>query len=136
MGRITNDLEIKQTQSGIAVLSFTVAVNKTYGKQGEEKQADFIDCVAWRNTAEFISKYFSKGKMIAITGELRTRVYEDKNGSKHKVTELYINNAEFTGEKAAAPQQIPQEIPPQSVDAAVIELGGFDEIGSDSDLPY
>lgn len=127
MGRITNDLEIKQTQSGIAVLSFTVAVNRTYGKQGDEKQADFIDCVAWRNTAEFIGKYFSKGKMIALQGELRTRIYEDKNGSKHKVTELYINNAEFTGEKAAAPQ---------SVDAAAIELGGFDEIGSDSDIPF
>lgn len=86
MGRITQDLELKQTQNGTSVLSFNVAVDRGYVKQGEERQTDFITCVAWRQTAEFISKYFSKGRMIALEGNLRTRTYDDKNGSKHYVT--------------------------------------------------
>ena len=110
MGRITHELELKQTQSGTAVLQFTVAVDR-YTKD-EEKQADFISCVAWRQTAEFISKYFGKGRMIAITGSLRTRTYDDKNGSKHYVTEINVEQADFTGEKSTqnAPQaaQSPQ----------------------------
>lgn len=110
MGRITHELELKQTQSGTAVLQFTVAVDR-YTKD-EEKQADFISCVAWRQTAEFISKYFSKGRMIAITGSLRSRTYDDRNGSKHYVTEINVEQADFTGEKSTqnAPQaaQSPQ----------------------------
>lgn len=98
MGRITHDLEIKQTQSGTAVLSFTVAVERSFVRQGEERQADFITCVAWRNQAEFINRYFAKGRMIAIVGNLRTRTYDDKNGTKHYVTEVYVDEAQFTGE--------------------------------------
>ena len=98
LGRITQDLELKQTPNGIAVLSFTVAVDRNYSK-GEEKQSDFISCVAWKQTAEFINRYFGKGRMIAVEGQLRTRTYEDKNGSKHYVTEVYVDNASFTGEK-------------------------------------
>lgn len=98
MGRITQDLELKQTPNGVAVLSFTVAVDRNYSK-GEEKQSDFISCVAWKERAEFISRYFGKGRMIAVEGQLRTRTYEDKNGSKHYVTEVYVDNASFTGEK-------------------------------------
>ncbi len=98
MGRITHDLELKSTQSGGSVLSFTAAVERNFVKQGEEKQSDFITCVAWRQQAEFISKYFSKGRMIAIEGNLRTRNYEDKNGSKHYVTEVYVDSVSFTGE--------------------------------------
>ena len=100
MGRIVQDLELKQTQNGAAVLSFTIAVDRNFVKQGEERQSDFIDCVAWRNQAEFISKWFGKGRMIAIVGNLRKRVYEDKNGTKHYVTEVYVDEASFTGEKA------------------------------------
>lgn len=98
MGRITQDLELKQTPNGVAVLSFTVAVDRNYTK-GEEKQTDFISCVAWKERAEFISRYFGKGRMIALEGQLRTRTYEDKHGSKHYVTEVYVDNASFTGEK-------------------------------------
>jgi single-strand DNA-binding protein len=97
LGRITQDLELKQTPSGIAVLSFTVAVDRNYTK-GEEKQSDFISCVAWKERAEFISRYFGKGRMIAVEGQLRTRTYEDKHGSKHYITEVYVDNASFTGE--------------------------------------
>ena len=100
LGRITQDLELKQTPNGIAVLSFTVAVDRNYSK-GEEKQSDFISCVAWKERAEFISRYFGKGRMIAVEGQLRTRTYEDKHGSKHYVTEVYVDNASFTGEKKA-----------------------------------
>lgn len=98
MGRITHDLELKQTPSGVSVLTFSVAVERSYAKQGEEKQVDFITCVAWQKTAEFVSKYFAKGRMIALEGSLRSRTYDDKNGSKHYVTEVYVDNASFTGE--------------------------------------
>lgn len=104
MGRITHDLEIRQSQGGIAVLSFTVAVERGYVKQGEERQTDFINCVAWRQQAEFIGKYFSKGRMIAIEGNLRTRTYDDKNGTKHYVTEVFVDNVSFTGEKVSGGQ--------------------------------
>jgi single-strand DNA-binding protein len=97
LGRITQDLELKQTPNGVSVLSFTVAVDRNYTK-GEEKQSDFISCVAWKERAEFISRYFGKGRMIAVEGQLRTRTYEDKNGVKHYVTEVYVDNASFTGE--------------------------------------
>ena len=100
MGRITQDLELKQTQSGASVLSFSVAVDRNFVKQGEERQTDFIDCVAWRQQAEFISRYFGKGRMICIEGNLRKRVWEDKNGTKHYVTEVFVDNVSFTGEKA------------------------------------
>lgn len=88
MGRLVADPELKHTPSGVAVTSFTLAVDRNYAKPGEERQTDWIDVVAWRGTAEFICKYFTKGRMIAVTGSLQTRTWEDKNGSKHKATEL------------------------------------------------
>lgn len=100
MGRIIHDLEVRQTPSGTAVLQFTVAVDRNYSKDGGEKQTDFINCVAWRNVAEFIAKWFYKGRMIAVDGRLQTRTYEDKNGAKHYITELIVENANFTGEKS------------------------------------
>lgn len=99
LGRITHDLEVRQTPGGTAVLQFTVAVDRNYSKDGE-KQTDFINCVAWRQTAEFIGRYFGKGRMIAVDGRLQTRTYEDKNGTKHYITELIVENANFTGEKS------------------------------------
>ena len=93
MGRITQDLDLRQTPNGTPVLTFNVAVDRGYAKQGEDRQTDFITCVAWQKTAEFISRYFGKGRMIAIEGNLRTRTYDDKNGSKHYVTEVYVDNA-------------------------------------------
>ena len=95
LGRVTNELELKQTPKGVSVLAFTVAVDRNT----KDKQTDFISCVAWRQTAEFISKYFGKGRMIAVEGQLRTRTFDDKNGVKHYVTEVYVDGASFTGEK-------------------------------------
>jgi single-strand DNA-binding protein len=100
MGRITNDLEVKQTQSGVACLQFNIAVERNFKNSNGEYDTDFITCVAWRETCEFIAKYFSKGKMIAVEGQLRSRTYEDKNGTKHYITEVYVDSASFTGEKS------------------------------------
>lgn len=102
MGRITRDLELRHTQSGTAVCQFCVAVTRSFKDANGEYQSDFIDCVAWRNSAEFITKYFSKGALIALDGELQTRNYTDKDGNKRKATELLVGSAAFTGEKREA----------------------------------
>ena len=99
MGRIVNELEVKQTPSGVSALSFTLAVERNFKGADGERQTDFISCVAWRQQAEFIGKYFRKGRMIALEGNLRTRTYDDKNGTKHYVTEVFVDNISFTGEK-------------------------------------
>ena len=100
MGRLTRDPELRMTQSQAQVASFTLAVDRDFGgRDGGEKQTDFIDCVAWRQTAEFVSKYFRKGDMIIVSGRLQTRNYEDKNGQKRKVTEVIATNFNFAGNK-------------------------------------
>lgn len=111
MGRITHDLELKSTQNGVSVLSFSIAVDRNFVKQGDERQSDFIDCVAWRNQAEFITKYFGKGRMIALEGEIQTRTYQDKNGNNRKATEVMVNNVSFTGE-AKQSNNVPSGQPP------------------------
>lgn len=98
MGRITQDLEVRQTPNGVSTLTFNVAVERNFKDQNGQYQADFITCVAWRQQAEFIGRYFGKGRMIALEGNLRTRTYEDKNGSRHYVTEVYVDSVSFTGE--------------------------------------
>jgi single-strand DNA-binding protein len=97
MGRIVNDLELKTTQSGLSVVSFRIAVDRKYSKG--EKQTDFFDIVAWRNQAEFICRYFRKGSLIALEGELQTRSYQTKDGANRTVTEVLANNVSFTGER-------------------------------------
>ena len=103
MGRLTSDPELRQTQSGISSCRFTVAVNRKFAdKNTGERQADFISCVAWRQTAEFVSKYFIKGSMICVEGELRTGSYADKTHSDvtHYTTDVYVDNVEFCGSKS------------------------------------
>ena len=100
MGRFVREPEVKTTGSGNSVCSFTLAVDRNYTAKGEEKKADFIDFTAWRGTADFIGKYFHKGDMIAVTGELQTRMYEDKEGNKRKAVEIVVNNASFCGGKS------------------------------------
>lgn len=97
MGRIVNDLELKTTQSGLSVVSFRIAVDRKYSKG--EKQTDFFDIVAWRTQAEFICRYFRKGSLIALEGELQTRPYQTKDGANRTVTEVLVNNVSFTGER-------------------------------------
>lgn len=103
MGRLTADPELRQTQTGLAVIRFTVAVNRRFAnKQTGEREADFISCTAWKQTAEFISRYFKKGSMICVEGELRTGSYQDKNHPDvtHYTTDVLVSNVEFTGSKA------------------------------------
>ena len=101
MGRLTHTPELKTTQNGTSVCSFSIAVDRTYTPKGEERKADFIDIVAWRQTAEFICKYFQKGSMIAIDGSIQTRHYQGKDGSNRTAVEVLANNISFAGAKAS-----------------------------------
>lgn len=101
MGRLVYDPELKTTQNGTNVCSFRIAVDRSFTRQGEQRQADFIDITAWRQTAEFVCKYFQKGSMIAIEGSLQTRQYQDKNGNNRTSTEVLASQVSFTGAKAA-----------------------------------
>ena len=99
MGRLVSDPELKTTASGISVTSFRIAVDRGYVKQGEERKADFIDIVCWRQTAEFVCRYFGKGAMIAVDGQLQSRTYQAKDGTNRYVVEVVADNVSFTGER-------------------------------------
>ena len=101
MGRLVADPELRTTQSGINVVSFRIACDRNFARQGEQRQADFIDIVAWRQQAEFVSKYFQKGSLIAIEGSLQTRQYQDKNGNNRTAVEVVANNISFAGPKSS-----------------------------------
>ena len=166
MGRMCSDPELRQTQSGISCCRFTVAVNRKFkNKATDQYDADFISCVAWKQTAEFITRYFSKGKMIALEGMLRTGSYQDRNHSDvtHYTTDVFVNNVEFCGSKNdgnnSGNQQQPQQQQRPNFDSVNDEAGkqyaqqlqqaaeqtamsygslsDFEEILSDgSDLPF
>ena len=128
-GRLTADIELKQTQSGVSTTTFTIAVNrKTSGTQ--EQGADFITCVAWRNTAEFISRYFKKGSSICVTGEILTRNWQDKDGNKRYATEVLVSEAFFVDGKSES------QATPGAPMFAPTEAPKFEEISSDDDLPF
>ena len=158
MGRLTAGPELRQTQSGISSCRFTIAVNRKFkNKDTDQYEADFISCVAWRQTAEFISRYFSKGSMICVSGSLRTGSYTDKNHSDvtHYTTDVFVDCVEFTGEKKQqgtsnnqqpqqqSPQQQQQQPAPQYKPHNSLEeaqswgnLSEFEEILSDGDAPF
>ncbi|MDD6200163.1 MAG: single-stranded DNA-binding protein [Firmicutes bacterium] len=103
MGRLTRDPELRRTSSGIAVASFTVAVDRDFGgRDSGEKETDFIDCVAWRQTGEFVSKYFSKGSMIVVSGRLQIRNWNDKDGNKRRNAEVVADNVYFGESKRSS----------------------------------
>ena len=132
MGRMVADPELRSTESGVSVTSFTVAVDRRFVKQGEERQADFIDVVAWRNTAEFVCKYFTKGSMIAVQGNIQTRMYEDKNGNKRKAVEIVAENVSFCGGKSDNANGTSE---PATVPYALADDSDFKEI-PDEDMPF
>lgn len=99
MGRLTKDVDLRHTNSGTAVASFTLAVDRDFKTKGGEKETDWLDVVAWKNTAEFVSNYFSKGRMAVVEGRVQTRNYEDKNGNKRKVVEVVADNVYFGDSK-------------------------------------
>lgn len=99
MGRLTADPELRTTNNGTSVTSFTVAVDRSFVRTGEERQTDFINVVAWRQSAEFVSRYFHKGSMIAVQGSIQTRNYEDKNGNRRTAVEIVADRVSFCGSK-------------------------------------
>ncbi len=99
MGRLTRDPEIRTTDVGTSVCNFSIAVNRRFVKEGQQ-QADFINCVAWRQQAEFICKYFTKGSMIAVVGTIQTRTWDGQDGKKQYATEVVVDETHFTGSKA------------------------------------
>lgn len=111
MGRLTAAPELKTTASGTNVTSFTLAVDRRYQSQNGEKKTDFISCVAWRSTADFITKYFNKGDLIAVIGEIQTRNYEDKNKNKRTAVEVIVNEASFCGGKNNSSSNEPEAAP-------------------------
>ncbi len=131
MGRITAAPELKKTQSGISVVSFSVAVDRNY-RSGSDRQTDFINIVAWRQTADFICNYFKKGQMIAIEGSIQTRSYEDKNGNKRTAFEVVASNVSFCGDKRDGGNTEASE--PASFSNAGAD--DFTEFSGDDDLPF
>lgn len=132
-GRLTADPELKTTTNGISVVSFSIAVDRRY-RTGEERQTDFINIVAWRSSAEFISKYFKKGSLIGIEGSIQTRRYTDKNGNNRTAFEVVANNVQFVESKrdsAAAPMSEPASF-------SNADINDFADLGdaSDDDLPF
>ena len=122
MGRLTRDIELRSTPQGISTCSFSIAVDRNFVREGEERKADFINCVAWRKTAEFISKYFKKGNLIAIEGSIQTRSWDDTDGKKRYATEVIVSQAYFAESK--------------NVQSGVPEENLTEAFGDDDDLPF
>lgn len=149
IGRLTADPELRTTQSGVSMARFSIAVDRRV-KTGEEKQADFINIVAWRQTAEFVCKYFSKGQRIAIIGSIRTGSYTDRDGNKRYTTEVYADNVEFCESKNSSSSydggsysnnnynmqsSYRQEAPAPAAYSSG-DTGDFVDMPSDDDLPF
>ena len=130
IGNLTADPELKQTQGGISVCSFTIAVNRRFTKEGEQS-CDFINVQAWRHQAEFVSKYFNKGKPILVCGQLQTRNWTDKEGNKRYATEVVAEELSFVGYSEAN-----EDKPKQFMPSAYTNPQQFEEIPTDGDLPF
>ena len=128
MGRLTRDPELRRTQNGVAVASFTLACERDFAPQGADKETDFIDVCVWRSTAEFVEKYFQKGQMAVVTGRLQIRNWEDKEGNKRRSAEILADHVYFGEAKRDKAMQGEPQYDPQ---------GGFSEIEDDDpDLPF
>jgi single-strand DNA-binding protein len=143
VGNLTRDPEQRTTQSGASVTSFTVAINRRFKSQDGSQQTDFINCVAWRSTAEFIAKYFVKGSRIGIVGSIQSRSYDDQNGNRKYVTEVVVDEAEFVTSKSQnpgaqmdAPAAAQQPAAAPSADELFAdELSDFEPL-DDAELPF
>lgn len=122
MGRFTRDPELRSTPQGVSTCSFSLAVDRSFVKQGEERKADFINCVAWRQTAEFISKYFKKGSMAAIEGSIQTRSWDDQDGKKRYATDVVVSQVYFADSKKD--------------EADAYSMDEIPNMGADDDLPF
>ena len=150
MGRLVADPELHTTPAGHSVCSFRIACDRSYVQQGQQQQADFIDIVAWRQQADFVSKYFQKGSLIAVEGSLQTRQYQDKNGNNRTAVEVVANNISFAGAKRQDGQRAPsyeqqtashvqQAKAAQNAPQPAYTQGSMDDfavINDDDDLPF
>ena len=127
MGRLTADPELRKTNTGVSVTNFTVAVDRRFQEKDGKRQTDFINVVAWRQSAEFVEKFFQKGSMIAVRGSIQTRRYEDNNGNKRTAFEIIADEVSFCGSKNENPQRNEPQ-PTQHDD--------FEEIPISDDLPF
>ena len=142
MGNLTKDPEYKTTPSGVGVTTFTVAVGRRFAKQGDEVTADFFNVVAWRNTAEFVSKYFNKGRAIVVVGSLQNRNWTDQNGQKHYITEVVADECYFAGNSGNGNNQNDGGTLYGAEPAAAQNMGTkpaaatFEELSTEDDLPF
>lgn len=140
MGRLVADPELRTTTTGKSVATFCIAVDRSYAKQGTERQTDFINIVAWESSANFVTRYFSKGSMIAVQGSIQTRNYEDKNGNKRTAFEVVAREISFCGSKAETgtgnynPAPTAAAAPAPTYQTAA--PSDFEEITDDEDLPF
>jgi single-strand DNA-binding protein len=133
MGRLTRDPEVRYTQTNnTLVASFSLAVNRRFARQGEERQADFINIVAWSKTGEFVSKYFKKGQQVAVVGRIQTRTWDDENGQKHYVTEVVAEEAYFADSRKDGDTSGFES----TFGEAVTQSAEFQVTSSDDDLPF
>ena len=135
MGRFTRDPELRSTPQGTSTCAFSIAVDRNFVRPGEERKADFINCVAWRQTAEFISKYFKKGSMVALEGSIQTRSWDDQEGKKRYATEVIVNQVYFAESKRDSQASMGADD-----SFAANDFGSLPEpispMGTDDDLPF
>lgn len=137
MGRLTFDPELRTTPSGVSVVQFQVAVDRNFQRQGEERKTDFIDVTAWRQTAEFISRYFRKGSMIAVEGSIQTDNFTDNSGNKRKSVRVVANNVSFCGSKSESAVNTNPAYSQPAPSYASADNSDFEEIvDDDEDLPF
>jgi single-strand DNA-binding protein len=134
-GRMTRDPEVKTTQSGVSVCNFTIAVDRNHQKSGQPRVSDFVSVVAWRNDADFIVKYFHKGDMIAVVGELQSRKYTAKDGTEHTVWEVECTNVGFCGKRQANANGAEDLPKPPSINPSDTPAD-YEEIVGDDELPF
>lgn len=137
MGRLTRDPELRRTGSGTAVASFTLAVDRDRAPEGQEKETDFIECVAWRNTGEFVSKYFRKGSMAVVSGRLQIRAWTDKDGNKRRTAEVVAENVYFGESKRTSEGNAQSGSGNEEAQSGFPAQGSFAELDdSDAPLPF
>jgi single-strand DNA-binding protein len=137
LGRLTADPELRTTPNGTSVTSFTIAVNRSYVKQGAERETDFINIVAWRSTADFVCKYFKKGQLVALEGSIQTRSYTDKEGNKRTAFEVVTDNVYFAEPKReSAPQYNDNSFTPPEPSFSNSDGSDFEDVVGDTDLPF
>ena len=137
MGRLTKDIEMRQTPNGVSLVRFSIAVTRRFKNSNGEYDADFINCVAWRKTGEFIARYFQKGSMIAIVGSIQTRSWDGNDGKKQYATEVIVDEAYFTGSKSESSTGGNTDLSDSGLDDLNSQYGeDFATIGDEEDLPF